>query len=405
MAIVTATITIDFIANYAGAHRVCWRIAGSGNPYNCSTSVACVGGATVCQAVFTAPVNTTSCDGTVTFEGYIQAECEDLLSTSGRLTWTANFVPTVVCERFDVLCARGGIQTVVGNPIGQEYLVGDTLAIVRNGADPETSDGALTIFAVGTGVINSISTLLSGGAGYNVGDTIDIVGSAGTLGVITVDAETGGVIDALPGGASVTVAGSGYIGPFTFVTATGGGAGADFDLIEGVDFDTFGAILSVTVVTPGSYSIPPTVTITTGTGSGATLDVNLVPCGAYTNIGDDCNATQVDLLDSDLDVGETFATCIEGGLDAATPAEYDVTRNGCCIPGDTTGNPCSDYHIENNSGGPVNVHVTLCEGDDETVTVANGTTEARCLVKGGFVDPDVAGLTITDQLTPCGATI
>ena len=75
MALVTATITIDFTANYAGAHRICWRIQGSGDPYDCSAAVACVGGATNCQAIINPIVNTTSCDGPVTFEGYIQSGC------------------------------------------------------------------------------------------------------------------------------------------------------------------------------------------------------------------------------------------------------------------------------------------------------------------------------------------
>ena len=81
--------------------------------------------------------------------------------------------------------------------------------------------------------------------------------------------------------------------------------------------------------------------------------------------------------------------------------EYDVTPIGCCIPEDSESTVCTDVHFENNSGGPVDVHITLCDGDDSTETIANGTTEAFCVVANGWIDPDVAGFTITDTGTPC----
>lgn len=400
MATVTATITVDFTANYAGPHRVCYRIQGSGDPYDCSTLVNCVGGGTACQAIINTPVNTTSCDGTVVFEGYIQAACEDVLSTSGRLAWSANFTPTVVCQRTEVLCARGGINTVTPNPGGQEYLVGDTLTIVRDGSDAETTDGTLTIASVGTGVINSISGLTSGGAGYVALEVLTVVdaGGAGNSATIRIDTVDGG-------GAILTYTlltnGTDYIGPFTF---TGGsGAGADFDIqANGVDYDKYGAITGVTVSVAGLYGVTPTVTITTGTGSGATLDVALDPCGAYTNVGVDCvGGDQVDIAASALNVGDVFATCIDGGLVAATPSEYDVTETGCCIPDDTVTPPCIDYHLNNTTGAPVNVHITNCEGDDETLSVAATTNVSVCLVDGGVIDPQVAGFIITRTGTAC----
>lgn len=402
MATVTATITVDFVANYAGNHRVCFRIQGSGDPYDCSTVVNCVGGATACQAIINTPVNTTSCDGPITFEGYVQAACEDILSTSGRLTWTAVFVPNVVCQRYEVLCARGGIQSVTPNPGGQLYDVGDTLNIVRDGADPETSDGTISIATVGDGVINSISSLLAAGVNYAPLDTIDItdfVSGSGSLGQIRVDS-VGGSGEILT--YTLIANGMEYTGPFDFTTTSGAGSGANFDIVDGVDYDIFGKILTVTVSVPGSYSIPPTVTITTATGSGATLDVALVPCPTYDVVGVDCvGGDNINIIGSSMDVGETFGTCIEGGLVNPTPAEYDVTPIGCCIPEDSESTVCTDVHFENNSGGPVNVHITLCDGDDSTETIANGTTEAFCVVANGWIDPDVAGFTITDTGTPC----
>jgi hypothetical protein len=400
MATVTATITVDFTANYAGPHRVCFRIQGSGDPYDCTTIVNCIGGGTACQAIINTPVNTTSCDGQVTFEGYIQAACEDILSTSGRLAWTALFTPNVICQRTEVECARGPISGVSISPSGQQYLLADTLTVVRNGADPETSDATLSIASVGTGIINSISSLLAGGTLYTALDVLTVVdnaaiGAGATIRVDTVDG----------GGAILTytllTGGNNYIGGFTFTGGTG--SGASFDIQdEGVDYDRFGAITGVTISVPGSYAIVPTITITTATGSEAQLTAELQPCGNYLNIGLDCiGGDQVDIISGDLNVGETFATCIDGGLVAVTPSEYEVTEVGCCIPADTDTSPCTDYHLDNTTGGPVNVHVTNCEGNDEIITVAATTSINRCLVTGGVIDPQVVGFNITNTGSPC----
>lgn len=400
MATVAAQITVDFVSNYTGSHRVCFRIQGSGDPYDCSTVVNCAGGATACQAIINTTVNTTSCDGTVTFEGYVQAACEDILSTSGRLAWTADFVPTVICERHEVLCARGGIASVTPNPGGQEYILADTLNIVRAGGDPETSDGTVTIGTVGDGIINSVTGIIAAGAGYVALDVLTVTDAFGAGATIRVDTVGGGG-DILT--FTLLTNGAGYVGPFTFPGGTG--AGAIFDIQPGgVDYDIFGEILTVNVVTPGLYAIPPTITITTGTGIGATLDVALVPCDVYTNVGTDCDGNQVDIPAAALDVGELFATCIEGGLVGATPSEYDVTQTGCCIPDDTAGTPCTDYHLDNTTGGVVNVQVTNCEGEDETIAVPATTSINRCLVTGGVIDPDVPGFNIVATGTPCPIT-
>jgi len=189
MAIVTATLTIDFTSNYAGAHRVCWRLQGSGNPYNCSTLVNCVGGNTACQAIVTASVNDTSCDGMITFEGYVQAACEDILSTNGRLTWTVDFTPTVVCERHEITCLRGPIDIIQIIDGGTGYLVGDTVVITRDGGDTETTDATITIDTVGGGGEITAFTITDGGL-YGVQPTASITSGTGSgvdLNVVLLD--------------------------------------------------------------------------------------------------------------------------------------------------------------------------------------------------------------------------
>ena len=398
MATVVATLTVDFTANYAGPHRVCFRIQGSGDPYDCSTTVGCVGGGSVCQAVINTPVNTTSCDGPITFEGYIQAACEDILSTSGRLAFTAVFVPNVVCEKYEVLCARGPIDSVSITQPGNDYILADTLALVRNGADPETLDGTVSIGAVGDGVINTLTGLAAAGINYVALDVLTIVDNTGIGAGATIRVDTvGGSGEILT--FTLLTNGTDYTAPYSISGGTG--TGAAFTITPLVDFDVYGSLVTINVGAGGSYSIPPTIVITTGTGSEGILEVLLTPCPIYSNVGVDCiGGDQVDIGDGDLDVGETFGTCIEGGLAGATPTEYDVTQTGCCIPEDTAGTPCTDHHIENVTGGNVNVHVTHCSGDDEIISIPPGTT-ALCLVTDGFIDPDVVGITIVDLGTPC----
>ena len=400
MALVTATITIDFTANYAGTHRICWRIQGSGDPYDCATTVNCVGSGATCQAIINPTVNTTSCDGTVVFEGYIQAACEDILSVSGRLVWTADFVPNQVCDKFNITCEIGTATNPGGwlTDRGENYIALDPIILTRQLGDTQILDAIVNVATVGDGVINSVPGLQAPGTGYAATDTIDIAGVAGAGAFITVDSTIGGGEIAT---FTLTNGGAGYIGPLTFAVTSGAGVGGSFDITEGVDYNDFGSILTLNISNAGLYSIKPTVSVTSGTGSGALFtEAELTKCPEWLALGNDCiGSTPVDVLDQTLSVGSTFSTCLVGGI-AATPARYAVTELGCCIPADTANIVCTDHHIDNLSGGPVDIHITHCGGDDEILSVPLGTT-AVCLVANGYIDPFVAGVTITDIGSSC----
>ena len=399
MAIVTATITVDFTANYAGDHRVCWRVQGSGDPYDCTTIVNCVGGGALCQAIFPADVNTTSCDGTVTFEGYVQATCEDVLSTNGRLAFTVDFIPNPTCLRWELACAFAPVASLVVETPGSGYLISDTVVITRDPLDFESPDAVANITAVGDGIINTLTGLLSGGLGYIATEVLTINGAAGAGATITIDSILpGGIIDTF----TLTTNGVGYIGPFTF---TGGsGVGADFDIVDGVDYDTFGSVLGITVTVPGNYSIPPVITITSATGSGVLIRALLEDCPARVNVGTDCEGgDQVDLTLANgglLQPGESWATCLTSGPNPGGD-QYIDTQVGCCIPEDTVGEPCTDHHFDNGSGGPVDVHFTGCDGDDIVLTVPDQSSMNACAIVGGVVDPGIPGFFVSDTGTPC----
>lgn len=159
MAVVTATVTVDFTANYTGDHRVCWRIQSVGGAYDCNTIVNCVGGGTACQAIFTVDVNTTSCDGTVTIEGYIQATCEDITSTGGRLAFSVDYIPTQTCFSYNIDCDWEGVESVTTLSNGDGlYLTGDTVVFTRDGADTRVVDAVANCTVAGGVITINVTT-------------------------------------------------------------------------------------------------------------------------------------------------------------------------------------------------------------------------------------------------------
>jgi len=404
MALVIATVTVDFTANYAGGHRVCWRIQGSGDPYDCTTIVNCIGGGTACQAIFTANVNTTSCDGIVIFEGYVQAICESVGSLNGQLPFTVNFTPNPICNKTELLCASGDIDTITITDGGSLYTLPDPVVITRDPADTQTLDAVISINTIGDGVLNSIGSMLSGGVGYVALDIINIDnGGLGTGGEIRVDSVDGfGTILTF----TLTANGTDYVGPsatsFTYTTI-GAGTNADFSFVEGVDFDSDGAILSFTISSGGSYDISPILTIpVSNDGTGLSVIANISNCPDIIGIGQDCNDVLFDVIS--LPHAETLAICLNaGGIIAAIPSDFTVTSGGCCIPEDTIETPiCVDYHINNTTVSPIVITYTACDGINSTVTVLASTIVPVCAIIDGVLDPQVSGVVITTSLAVCG---
>ena len=97
-----ATITVNFTANYAGAHRICWRQCNVGS-YVCTNIVSCVGGGNVCSATISIMVDPESCTP-ICFEGYIQATCNPENSSVGQVPWSTTFTPTPTCSMYSIAC-------------------------------------------------------------------------------------------------------------------------------------------------------------------------------------------------------------------------------------------------------------------------------------------------------------
>lgn len=112
-----ATITVNFLGNYAGPHRACWRVQGSGNPYVCTNIVTCVGGGNLCQAIINVMVETESCEDVI-FEGYIQATCQVEGSPIDQVPFTVIYTPTPSCNMYDLTNNSGGIYIFTSAELG-----------------------------------------------------------------------------------------------------------------------------------------------------------------------------------------------------------------------------------------------------------------------------------------------
>jgi hypothetical protein len=164
-----STITVAFTSNYAGPHRVCWRIGSSG-AYDCSTVVNCAGSGDSCQAVIdVGTLDNETCDE-IEFEGYVQSMCEDISSEDGRVPFTVTFTPDPACNRYTVTCANVGIAsfTVLSGGSGYDPFNPPVVTISGGGGS-----GAAGVAVVTGDAVTSI-TLTNAGSGYTSIPTVTI---------------------------------------------------------------------------------------------------------------------------------------------------------------------------------------------------------------------------------------
>jgi hypothetical protein len=111
MAPVPATLDISFTSNFpAGTHTVYYRISGSGPVYS-TVSVSCTpyvppAPAPTCTVSIPIMVDNESCDP-VTYEGYVQANCEPEDSPYGRIPFSVTFTPSPTCIALQYTSAVG----------------------------------------------------------------------------------------------------------------------------------------------------------------------------------------------------------------------------------------------------------------------------------------------------------
>lgn len=383
MAAVPASLNVNFTSNYTGNHRICYRIGNAG-PYNCSTVVACAGSGAPCSGVIAITVDNETCDP-VTYEGYVQAECEDIASLNGRVPFTITFTPVPTCASYNVTCSSVGIASIsVTNPGGgYDPLNPPALNIVGTGT------GTVANAVVGNGGIKT-ETITNGGTGYNGGGSavflgvsaVNITGvGTGALYDVTV---TAGVITAIALTNTPTAPGSGYaIGDtFTFNNAQLGGSGSG-GIITVATLNT-GEIQYVNVSNPGSgYSVLPLITVDASPCvsvpcSNATVEAVLAPCDTIDNLLN-CGGGPSGVTITGLTIGQSFITCNTGA--PTLPTGYTVTPQGCCYD-------CISITVTKDIGdsGNSTLYYRACDTRALTeVNVTPGFNQTYCVVAGSYV--------------------
>ena len=174
--LVPATINLSWISNYAGPHRVCYKIVGAPT-YTCTVPGSpgpgfhpvCAGGGTPCGYVIDIMVDDETCTQ-VDYDIYVQPACEDVLSLVGRIPLNLSFIPSPTCKRWEAVCSDSPVASAVINTGGTGYTnaVYPGLPCVGGGGTGATFD-----VTVAGGIITVVA-LAAAGSGYTSAPVLDI---------------------------------------------------------------------------------------------------------------------------------------------------------------------------------------------------------------------------------------
>jgi hypothetical protein len=386
MAAIPGTITVNFISNYAGPHRVCWRIGGTG-AYDCTTIVNCGGGGAACTANIAVTVDNETCDPVV-FDGYVQATCQVEGSLVDRVPFTNTFTPNPSCKGYTLTCEAVGVGSVtITNPgTGYNPLSPPVVSIATG-----PGIGATASAVVGDGGILT-QTITNGGTGYVDGTYTNVPASnitgAGIGASYTVVVVGGVIISILLTNifGSPIDSGTGYAisDTFTFSNTFLGGAGTG--AIITVDTLNTGMIVYITVLTTGSgYITLPSVTVPApGAGVQAVLVSVFNRCASY-NAGANCDSTAKPNIT--LALNESTIVCAP-----ITPPAPENPNDGMAIVQDACCYDCTTYTIDIPTDGQSRLIFTDCTTKQLIKTVVTGPyTNTACIVTGSLLVQHIGG--------------
>lgn len=394
MAPIAASITVSWTSNYAGQHRVCWRLGSSG-AYDCSTVVSCTGGGATCSVTIPVTVDNESCEDSV-FEGYVQATCEDVSSTNGRIPFSVNFVPSPTCLGVNITCTNVELAEITITNAGSGYVGAPTISFTGGGGS-----GATATAVVGTGGVSTMLITNPGSGGVTGPITYSNVAANALTGVGVGDFDvtvTGGVIS----GVVPSSPGTGYVGGDTFSFTSGDIGGVTGSVITVVTVDT-GTIIEVTLTDPGSgYTSQPTIVFSSGTAAATAI---LAPCPDAWLAGNNCLGDAYDAYPITPALGQTFNICNIGGEDPETiPSEYTVdTTTDCCYD-------CVNIQITYNNPGGNDVSYAYIDCNPLNATYRNWVTDTisdgdvvsiNCVVSNSYAFSSATGISVVTSASTC----
>lgn len=386
------TLTVTFVSNYAGNHRVCYRIYG-GTTYDCTTIVSCGGGGASCHADIVITVSDIICES-VTYEGYVQACCHDEGSLDGRIPFSITYVPDWPCKGYNIKCTEVSVQSVTVTNPGSSYIYATPPAVQFFGGG---GINAAATAHVGNGGIKTW-TVLTPGSGYNstaghadhtftnVAVVVTGTGIDAYFDVVTV----GGVITSINFTTSPIAPGNGFSLTDTFKFLAGDLGGNDgVEQIFQVGTVNTGEIQYIEVTNNGSgYTSKPYVSIDSSEGIQATAEAVLSKCNKF-NATECSRESSVDLR---LELNQEFTFC-----SATLPSPgtgYTVTEKGCCYD-------CRDVSFTPDAD--TTVYFTDCSDDViGTESLIEGEeTIINCIVNNSwYFYPDV-DVTVIVAAPPC----
>lgn len=383
MALVPAIVSLNWVSNYIGPHRICYKIS-TDPTYTCTVPgtpglgfhANCAGNGTPCSYDIEIMVDNETCDP-IAYDIYVQPACEDESSLSGRLVLSPQmvFTPSPECKRYNVTCASVSVDSGTVTAAGSGYTVGTfPIPVVGGGGAGATADA---IISEGGEVTLYIEDNL--GAGYNDGSysevsMVNITGAGTGLKMnITV---AGGAVTVT----AITAAGTGYVSGDTVEPDTGiVGVPGTKETIT-LTANPLGVLTGITITAPGNgYTTEPVLDLTgLAGGVGATADAVLTDCDALTLY--DCTGVTGTILPAgSLALGETYEMC--GSAVPTVPASYDAVENGNCLCN------CIEQDLQNtNPGGTIDYTYIACNGAVVTGSLAgSGTLGNTCMVDGSLI--------------------
>jgi hypothetical protein len=347
--------------------------------YDCTITVNCTGGGNSCSATIPITVDNASCDP-VTFDGYVQACCEEEGSLEGRLPFSVIFTPNPNCKGYTITCVGPvGVASLVITNAGSGYVAGATIPVTITGGggagatanaiigDGGVSDqaGSTTVAPLGAGYVNGT---------YNNVPAVTLTG-VGVGALFTVVVAGGQVVsaDVVPGSN-----GTGYnVGDtITFNAANLGGSGAG--VVVTINTINTGMVQNIVVTAAGTgYTSQATATIP-ASGGGITATAVVVMETCPTIDVDTCGATPVTTVNTPP-LGTTFVACNTAPY--SLPAEYTVVQDSCCYECTTiTFNKPGAYDPSST------VYYQDCETGQlvKTVLAGGGSVGPVCAINGSW---------------------
>lgn len=319
MALVPATVAVSFVANYAGVHRVCYRLNGAG-AYTCITG-SCVGGGATCTINIPITVDNETCVA-VPIDGYVQAICQDILSTTGRVLFNVTFTPTPSCAKYTVTCVSAGVVGITVTAGGSGYNPAAPPSVTITGGG---GSGATAVAVIGAGIVTTTNLIAAtSGSGYanQTSNNVRMTSSSGTGALATI-VVAGGVFVS----GTITARGTGYPAGATLTPNATDMASAPITPMTFNVVTDSGTITAVTVTAKGSgYTSIPTIGFGSGLGAASAVLDFCSPLAAPQCGGGSSGITLTNVLTP----GQTVALCNTGAV-PAIPADYTIVQNGNCL--------------------------------------------------------------------------